>query len=138
MSGRFIPSVRFPLYIEGCKSARLQIEPILCDLGYGVEVKLILVQTAGHGDDRYEYERILCRELAAQDSIPEGKFYEVAYEYFEGLYFNKISQDVVVPLTATVLRTYFADLVTKCDLDLSDYFLELASPSKNKAMGYRI
>jgi hypothetical protein len=135
VSGRFIPSVRFPIYIDGCKSARIQVEPILCQCGYGIHVKVILVLTAGTGENKYEYERIIGDDLVTQASIPNGQFFETAYEYFEGFYYNKISQDVVVPLTAMMLKTYCSELIGRCGLDLSDYFLDTRPPDKKK-VGY--
>ena len=135
MSGFFIPSVRFPLYLEGCKSARIQVEPILCPYGYGVEIKLILVLTGGTGKNSYEYERVAETYVLTQETLPQCHFYETAYEYFEGFYYNKISQDVVVPLTAMLLKVYLPDIVEQCGLDLSIYFLDFDKP-KRRRMGY--
>jgi len=136
MSGRFIPTVRFPIYVEDCKSARVQVEPIFCQAGYGVEIKVILVLTKGTDRSKYEYERLIASEIITQSTLPDGSFYETAFEYFEGFYYNKISQDVVVPLTAMILKVYFSDLIERCALDLSDYFLDIES-SQPRAMGYQ-
>jgi len=137
MSGRFIPSVRFPLHIEGCKSARLHVEPFLSASGYGIEVKLILTLTGGLNEDKYEYERTIHSEFISQQTVPEGSLYETAYEYFEGFYYNKISQDVVVPVTAAILKTYFPELVENCGINLSDYFLDVKDIPHARAMGFR-
>ena len=136
MSGRFIPSVRFPIYVEDCKDARIQVEPIFCQGGYGLLVKVILTLVGGTGDNAYEYERIVRQEVITQASLPENTFYETSFEFMEGFYYNKVSQDVVVPLVAMVLRVYMSDLVELCQLDLSGYFLDLEEPKK-KGMGYR-
>jgi hypothetical protein len=135
MSGRFIPSVRFPIYVEDCKSGRIQVEPILCQFGYGALVKIVLVRVKGTGDKAYEYEQVVYDGVITQETLPEGSFYETAYEYFEGFYYNKISQDVVVPLTAIILKNYFSDVVENCQLDLSEYVMDLGKPEV-KQMGY--
>ena len=136
MSGHFVPSIRFSLAIEGCKSSRFQVEPILCQEGYGIKVQVILVLTKGIEEEKYEYERIVHQEILSQGQLPDDAHCETAYEYFEGFYYNKISSDVVISLTALILKTYLAELVERCQLDLSDYFLDI-DPPKKKSMGYQ-
>jgi len=135
MSGRFIPRVQFDFPAEDCKSSWVQIEPIFCVMGYGIKVKIILRQVSGTGDKKYEYDRTIHEEILTQSSLPQGAFNETTYEYLEGFYYNKITQDVVVPLTAMVLNVYFPDIVENCQLDLSGYFLDVKK-SKKKTIGY--
>lgn len=134
MSGRFTPTIQFPLNIEGCKESRLQVEPILCPQGYGIAVKVILVVTVGSGDRAFECERTIRFGLLTQDDVIDDRFAETIYEYLEGLYYNKISQDVVVPLTTLVLKNYFGDLLDEVGLDLSQYFLDFQN--KPRKVGY--
>lgn len=135
MSGHFIPSVRFPLYWKACKSSRIQIEPIMCPYGYGIVLKVIMVLTTGTGEEAYEFEKVVTELYLTQETLPQNSFYETAFEYFEGFYYNKIAQDVVVPLTAMILKIYFPDLIEQCGLDLSNYFLDFDKPKRNR-MGY--
>jgi len=136
MSGRFVPSIRFPLFLKGCKSARLQVEPILCPEGYGIEIKIILTMTAEHDKDKYEYEKIVQSIYLTQASLPKSNFYDTAYEYFEGFYYNKVSQDIVVPMLAAILKTYVPNLLIQCGLDLSDYYIDSSQFSKIQSLGF--
>lgn len=135
MSGRFVPTIRFPVFVEGCKCGRLQIEPILCTGGYGINIKILLTLTANAGADAYEYDRIIDNIILTQESLPESNFTEQACDFFEGLYFNKIPQDVAVPIAALTLKTYLSDMLDQFGIDLSDYFTDI--DQSKSTMGYK-
>jgi hypothetical protein len=91
--------------------------------------------TGGTGDKKYEYDRCVSSEILAETTLPEGGYYERVYDSFEGFYYNKIPQDVIVPLVAMILKLYFTETVERCQLDLSGYFLDIVQPKK-KPIGY--
>jgi len=135
MSGRFLPIIKFPFYIEECKDSRIQLEPILSSSGYGICVKMILTLTKGVDANKYEYERVIFADTIFQMELPDGDFYETFFEFFEGLYYNKISQDVAVPLAAMMLKMHFKEMVDNVGLDLSEYYVDMHHLQK-KQLGY--
>ncbi len=128
MSGRLVPCIRFPLNITHCQSSRVQIEPILCNQGYGVRVQVVLQKLGNPNknkkDETFTYERVIFSEIVTQESIPpDNLFYDMIFEFMEGYYYSKIGQDMIISLAAIMLDVLFPDLLTNFKLDLSEYIL---------------
>ena len=126
MSGKLIPSVQFPLNLDGCKSSYVEVTPFFSVHGFGIVVKVKLLLTSGTAKKTYEYERTVYTKAMLQNNVsPNDELAESIYEFFEGFYYNKVNQDVVVPFVAMILRKYFVDLLQNFGLDLSDYITEV-------------
>ena len=134
MSGRYYSSVRFPLHLSGCKSSRLQVEPLLCLQGFGISVKIILTLTKGTGETSRLVEECVFQEFLTQEDIPHNGFAETFYDFMEGFYYSKVTQDVGVPIVALLLTIHFPEILKRIDLDLSEYVHE--SHKKDHRIGF--
>jgi len=138
MSGSFHPRVTFPLYTERAKTGRIDIEPFFSLHGYGTTVRVVHQLVGGCGKSKYLYERVVEEDAMLRKLIPTDgneETWEMFSEYFEGFYHNKISQDVLVPITALLLTSYFSYIVDKYNVDLSEYITEVTCP-EDKRMGF--
>lgn len=125
MSGRFHPRITFPIYVDRARCGRFQLEPFFSNLGYGINVQVILQLIGGTGENRYAYERVCETEGMVDSQIKEDRLWETFSDFFEGFYHNKVNQDVAVPIAALLLNTHFKPMVDKYHLDLSEYVTEI-------------
>jgi len=135
MSGRFHPRITFPLYDDHHKKVgRFELEPFFSTNGYGVMVKIIHIFKAGFGEDEYEYERVMDKRAIIREMLTENVLWEMFADFIEGLYHNKVNQDVAVPIAALLLKTHFSDIVNQYQLDLDEYITEIEF--NKPAMGF--
>jgi len=127
------------LYFEWAKTGRVDIEPFFSAYGYGVSVKVIFQFTWGTGEDKFVYDRVLHEDAMVRKLVTSAgsdETWEMFSEYFESFYHNKIGQDVIVPITALLLNTYFPEIVERYNLDLTEYVTEVTFED-DKRIGYK-
>jgi hypothetical protein len=125
MPGSLIPTIVFPFFFKAAKSSRIQIEPFVCVYCYGLKVKLILELTGGSGKNVFLYERTVFEETITQENIKDGFMSEAFIEGMEGFYFNKTDSNILVPLMAMLLKTYFREILDSFEISLEDYILDV-------------
>ena len=140
MAGKFYSCVRFPLFLEGCRRSWIAMEPKLTTSGYAVQLKVEAEMIKGNEKKgTYPIIRDLDISIITQTDVGQdthNPHSETMMEFFEGFYYHRTPTDMVVPMCALILATYYRDWIERYSLDLSEY-VDIMEEIQYPSMGFR-